>query len=198
MATRLGPTATNERFRRPGGHSITVIMRTSTAERLEDTCFRGYDNPLAGNFWNWESFREVLDNQAIRSSMLDELDQLYEDDNFNAKYSFSVRCPEMIGWSSTKLRTGEVDEELVERRLNKRATAMFIRDLHLPAPLTDWLTFVCELKMEKGQFPTAIVHSLYPGEDLGELKGDMTERTGRIWFDWENPGTALRAVRQVG
>jgi hypothetical protein len=57
------------------------------------------------------------------------------------------------------------------------------------APLTNKLTVVFEFQLATEDRPhLMIVHSLYPGEDIGELSGDITENEGRVFFDWDHPG----------
>ena len=49
------------------------------------------------------------------------------------------------------------------------------------------VTLVLEFKSEYDS-PVAVIHSLYPGHDVGDLEGDMTVREDRVWFNWNHPG----------
>jgi hypothetical protein len=49
---------------------------------------------------------------------------------------------------------------------------------------------VYELKREDGDL-VAIIHSIYPGKDIGPLSGDLTASQNIVMFDWKHPGKTI-------
>jgi hypothetical protein len=184
------PRAVQAVFQRPTGWLIKVVMPAKTVKRLSTTCFRGKDKSLAGNFKLWNSFDEMLRDCSFCLKLLEHLDALCDNREFEGTYSFGIDYPQRVGWSSTALAAGQVPSDaLVKKRLgNNGASALFYKDPNALAPATSEITVICELRME-GAVETALVHSLYPGPDVGELEGNMTKTTGRVWYAWDNPGT---------
>lgn len=177
-------------FDRGNGVRIAILMPTTTKDRLKSTCFRGKEKQVAGNFCAWGSFAEMLTDNAFVQPCLDVLDDLYEGQRFGRSYSFSIDYPLPVGWSSTIRLTPDLAARgLVRRYLNTRSTAFFPTDPTIRASLTHTVTVKCELKLESPMCGVAVVHSIYPGLDMGSLIGDMTEQTGFVWLDWATPGS---------
>lgn len=167
---------------------ITLIVRLSTVKRLSKTCFRGPLLPLAGNFLLWSSVEEVFGDLGVLAQFLDELGErlLIQD---IGTHSVCITHSTSVGWESTAPRENYSDDDLEQFPLNRKSVALRVKPtcLHLLAPRTRQLTIVYEFKFE-GEFPVAVIHSIYPGKDIGELCGDVTAREGRIFFDWDHPG----------
>lgn len=178
------------RFPRPDGPVIRVVMPNETRTRLANTCFRGTEIAKSGNLCSWSSFEAMMEDPLVVDGMLGELDGIFAQRNFDGNWSFTLNFPARpIGWSSTILRPVVHAHELDYRPLNKRASAMFFSDPEYPAPLTHKVTFVCTLRTENVNVGTALIQSIYPGADVGEIRGNMTKRTqGRVWIDFDNPG----------
>jgi hypothetical protein len=178
------------RFNRGNGRTIALIMRKPAVLRLSTTCFRGRDKRLAGNLKLYDNFSQVMDDQLVVEGVFAELDKLFEDEMFNATYSFTVKHTEPVGWSSTIMAKQLPGVKTEKQKLNKRSRASFVADPAIMAPLTHSITFICELKYHtKTDLRGAVmVHSLYPGPDVGDLRGDMTRETGMLWFPWTTPG----------
>jgi len=99
--------------------------------------------------------------------------------------------PALVGRSSTGKLADYPAEALVPYQPNKRSQALRIRPERrdILAPPTCILTIVYQRKPpdDEGR-QVVIVHSLYPGPDIGQLRGDITAREGVVFFYWEHPG----------
>jgi hypothetical protein len=177
------------RWRLSGG-SVGIVVRGRTARRLDQTCFRGRHLALAGNFSRWASADELFDDTLVLRRLFRDMGDA--DDGTNR---MSIRYHQIVGWASVDQRIGYPDDALEEFHPNSHSVALRLR-LDRPeylAPRTDWLTIVYELKHEDIGL-VAVIHSIYPGDDIGELDGDITEREGCVFFSWQASGvTADRA-----
>jgi hypothetical protein len=176
-------------YDRPDGNAIRLIVPLGTLERLATTCFRGRMKNLAGNFKIWASASELLDDPMIAKELLAEIESMRKDGEVDGTFSITIVCDRPIGWSSTAKIASQVSPSAVEKRnLNRHASALFVKEsTGIQAPLTDQVTFVCTAQLEDRE-TLIIVRSIYPGDDVGELTGDMTARTGHVWFAWTHPG----------
>jgi hypothetical protein len=166
--------------------TIVFVMRNETKQRLVQKCFR-QNVCLAGNFSLWENAYDVIQNRHVtRALLIDTEEALSEKSRTN---SVCVDVGTFIGWSGT--------DDMVKYRLsvlesfepNRKSTALRVRldRRDLCAPQTNLVTVIYEVKSEPGQI-AVIIHSLYPGKDIGELCGDVTAREQCVFFDWNHPG----------
>lgn len=172
----------------PDGTSAGIVVRKSAKERLATTCFRGAGVSKAGNFSAWESAEKLFGTYGVTARLLAHLAELWVKRDFDT-HSVEIELPSRIGWGSTDHLMNYRPEELEEFKPNSRSTALRVKPSlkHLTAAQTHCLTVVFELKMERGH-PVAVIHSVYPGRDIGELEGDVTEREQIVFFDWDHPG----------
>lgn len=170
-----------------------IIVRRDTEDRLLTTCFRGRHRRLAGNFRLFRNAHDVFDNVLIRRAfekqIRDEINGLHRKRGSSANVSFTVHGPPQLGWESTDRRDRYAEEALESFQPNRVSTALRVKTARtdLQVPFTDLVTFVCEVKRERHEW-TVIVQSMYPGVDIGELRGDVTKREKRVFFDWDHPG----------
>lgn len=168
---------------------LKVVYRQKVADRLSKTCFRDNGGCWAGNFFAFPSFTEVLSDPVIKREFIEQLMEAFEEGEIGTQ-SFIVDAGRLVGWSSTASYKQFPEEMLESFVLNGRATALRVKPEvadQFKAPKTEILTVVCELKLEERN-RVAVIHSLYPGEDIGELVGDVTGREGVVFFTWEHPG----------
>jgi hypothetical protein len=168
---------------------VVVIVRHDTESRLAKTCFRGPHLKVAGNFSSWANCGELFKNRFIVSELVnDAREALRVNERTN---SVTIALENLCGWSGTD-GLGKYNHRALERfEPNRRSFAWRVRTHRrdLLAPRTHILTVVYELKEEADKDQIAvIVHSIYPGSDIGELVGDITQREKRIFFDWNHPG----------
>ena len=97
-----------------------------------------------------------------------------------------------VGWPGTDELTKYKPEDLEEFSPNRHSKALRVKKdrLDLLVPLTNFVTLVYELRPERYQ-TAIIVHSMYPGKDIGELHGNITEREKVVFFDWDHPGVPI-------
>ena len=170
------------------GLRLTVVVRHHTEDRLKKTCFRGYHNRLAGNFKLWETAESLFRDPIVMEVLLEEVHELWQNRDFGSRSATVVHSHD-VGWESTDLAEKFDLDELERFNPNRHSSALRVKQhlLTLKAPLAKLITLVFEFKDEDGN-PTVIVHSIYPGTDIGELEGDVTEREDRVFFDWNHPG----------
>ena len=170
------------------GVPVSIIVPDQTEERLQSTCYRGNSFSRAGNFLHWWSSEGLLRDPELMLYFLEELNQLWSEQAFGTR-SVCIVHSDYVGWESTSPLALYEDEDLEVFQLNRRAHALRVKldCTHLLAPLTKEVTIVFEFKEGKDR-TVAIVHSAYPGFDVGDLSGDVTEREHRVFFDWNHPG----------
>lgn len=172
----------------PGMTPVALVVRTGTEVRLRTTCFRGKGNKLAGNFELWSSARELFSDKVILQSFLADIQEIWGMRSIDT-YSVTLEYPTPVGWDSTA-PLGNYAPEFLERfQPIWRWNGLRIKPTlsSILAPKTNLVTLIWECKEENGS-PVVVVHSIYPGVDVGELEGDVTLREGRVFFDWSHPG----------
>ncbi len=172
------------------GVQAIIIVPQKTKQRLRHTCFRGTEVSLAGNFYFWESAEALLENRHVMAALLRKLDVLYLQASAGThSQSISVDDVLYVGWESTDEVQKYPKAVLEEFHPNRRSTALRVKSdcWRFTSPKTNLVTLVYEVRYEERGI-VAIMHSIYPGVDIGKLKGDVTAREGRIFFDWNHPG----------
>jgi len=169
-----------------------VIVRRATEKRLSKTCFRGRSLKRAGNFFLWSVVGELLRDPFIKDELMRELCDIFAEETFkeyeSVTKSFVIDYGSPVGWSSTAPLASFTNDILEPFNLTRRATCLRVKsNSPVLAPQTTNITFVIECKLKRGD-PVAIVHSIYPGEDIGPLKGDVTKREGVAFFGWDYVG----------
>lgn len=167
---------------------VSIIVRNSTKRRLQTTCFREGLQPFAGNFMYWHSPEEVFGDLFVMGEFLLNIEEMWEGQDFGTQ-SICISHTGNIGWESTVPIAGYESDDFERFDINRRSWGMRIKlsRRELLAPKTCELTIVCEFKHEEGS-PVVIIHSLYPGQDIGELIDDVTNREQRVFFGWNHPG----------
>jgi hypothetical protein len=170
------------------GATATLIVRRSTKDRLRTTCFRGTSLKKAGNFFRWNSVEGFFQDGLVLEKLLTEIDYLFQVSDFRT-HRMHITHTQPVGWGSTGIIDNYPSDALEHFNPNRRSTGLRVKSkrIDILAPMTQELTIVFEFKSEDS-CPTAIVHSIYPGTDVGELMGDVTEREQLIFFDWNHPG----------
>jgi hypothetical protein len=172
---------------------VALIARSGTKDRLAGKCFRRTQEPLAGNFFTARSIPELLslDGSRALKELADTIVQTYYgEDGGPGTFSSTVAFDGPVGWASTapleQIDAGDLEDfDLNRGSWGKRARL----GAGLIAPKTNLVTFVYEVRREDQQV-AVIIHSVYPGPDIGELKGDVSAREKVAFFDWNHPGEA--------
>ncbi len=170
---------------------VAVIVRDQTKQRLAGTCFRGFPTERAGNFHIvWNDVHDVLNCDFIKEKLLISAHESLKEKRWSD--SLHIDCENVIGWSGTDDLGKYKPEDLEPFNPNRRSTALRVRisRTDLLAPQTNFVTLVYEVRPE-GHQTAIIVHSMYPGKDIGELNANITEREKIVFFDWGHPGVPL-------
>jgi len=165
-----------------------IVVRQPTEARLAKTCFRKTHH--AGAFTNWYSSQDILLDSFVQSELIDDAREAVQRNEYGT-HSLEISYPRIVGYASTidlnKVRHLQVEE----RNLNKRSTALFIVDRRIAAPKTNLITMIYELRRETLK-NVIVIHSMYPGQDIGPLDGDISEREGVAFLEWSTPGEQKR------
>lgn len=180
-----------ETQRHIGTFPIVVIARNVTRIRLAGTCFRPTAEPLAGNFAHIRSVQDLLDAECGRvlADLAEDVERRFRASG-RGTYRLQVQLDKHVGWASTAPIESIAPSELEEFRPNRRSRAKRVISTSAQrAPKTNLVTIVYQIEKEPRQI-AALIHSVYPGPDVGELKGDVSDREGVAFFGWDHPGEA--------
>lgn len=174
-------------YGRENGEMVTLVARQATEDRLQTTCFRGTELCLAGNFFRWSNLEQVVLDRFVLKTLLKTIETTIQDEH--RVNSLTVSCPIPVGWTSTDRVAAYHSGDMERFKPSRRSRALRIRKDRqgIVAPQTNKLTLVYELRRER-RGPVVVIHSVYPGPDIGELDGDLTAREGVVFFDWNHPG----------
>ena len=173
---------------------LSLLMDQRIVDRLSKKCFRDPQNPRAGTFHAWHDHYQALHalKHQLRETIIAELDEAPS--AFDG-ISCSVECvfPFPVGWSSTADIKDIPLEDLELFKPNARSIAMRVRlgSKHL-ARQTNIATVIMNIQRSHyGKGFTVFVNSMYPGKDIGDLEGNITQREGQVFFGWEHPGEPI-------
>lgn len=166
---------------------IVVVIRYANVNRLKGICFRGKEKNLAGNFSAWSDQHELVMDTDFLEQFVADVSAAAEVGDTNCRVS--IQCSSLIGWSSTDDIEKYADEDLEEFSPSIRSTGLRVKKelTKFTAPNTNMVTVVYEIRYEPDQI-TVVIHSVYPGRDIGELKGNVSLRSSCVFFDWDHPG----------
>lgn len=181
-----------------GNDPCAVFLTDKRLLRLNETCFRGSEHlpqerpKLAGNFRACSSFYHFLHQPLLREAFDEGLRQIMRAKLSNKFYRMTLKLSHPVGWEST-LPLNELGQtelsQCQEQRLHPGATALFIPDNLIKAPLTNLITIAGRLNYHvRKELWVFDINTLYPGVDVGVLRGNMTDKTNRIWLHRHNRG----------
>jgi len=174
---------------------VHVLVPHAQLQRLASKAFRGRHIRKAGNLSAWETARALLGDPDITSQLFPiVLEAIREHSGQGSQTeSYTIEMEYTIGWAGT-IPLDEVDPDcLVPFKLNKRARGLRVDIDHPNAPLaprTDELTLICMIRPARQKW-LVLIQSLYPGPDVGELRGDVSKREGVAFLGWDCPGGSL-------
>ncbi len=168
----------------------TVIIVRSATENLmkSKTCFRGKNKALAGNFSSFDNSDDVFKQSIVLEELLLDLPEAIKE-NFRLN-SITIEFDSMVGWSGTDHIKKYGTADLERFNLNKKAIGLRVKinRRRILAPKTNLMTIVYEVKKENNKI-LIIIHSFYPGPDIGEILGNVSKREQCVFFDWDHPGS---------
>jgi hypothetical protein len=190
-----------------GGTVCHIVMSAETAKRLSGTCFRGRHMVVSGNLAIWSCFEDVLDDEFVMDDLIHAIEGvIIKEDGHPSENSrrLQIVYPTDVGWSSTSRCIDESDSwwcpddeefdlKLVEkfpRSHRVRGYRVRLDRTDIQAPLDYNVTLGYELRFTTDNGWEAEVFTIYPGENIGRLSGDMTKK-GFLFFDFNHPGQPL-------
>lgn len=168
--------------------SIGIAVRLEAEQRISEKRFKGKSVPVAGNFSRWGSLYELMRDVKALSSLCAELENAYNVSEFGT-HSFEVEFEDFIGWSNTDDLEIYNEDDLEEFNPNRKSVGYRVRmdRTRIKAPKTKVVTFVYEFRDEPA-LPVAVIHSIYPGNDIGEVRGEISKDLSIVFFDYNHPG----------
>jgi len=169
---------------------IGFIVPRHQQDRLDREVFRR--GAFAGCISKWPSARAALYDPVLRRKLIVEVNAIIaETDKWvGGTYSVTVAYPEVVGWDATVTHDDARGLPTKQDSLNTYAWGDFIADKDVPAPMTRELT--CVLVLREGKTGRddvlAVVESMYPGRDVGRLKGNVSAREKVFFFHRDTPG----------
>ena len=180
------------------GDTLNIVVRHDEKERLTARNFRGVDQRFACNISRFarieEMFHEKVVLDVIRNRVSEKARYLVSRGSpLSDHFSFTIDCGTPIGWESTDILERYSDDALEWFKPNRHSTALRVKleRTDLCAPLTRLISVGVHLRPDRLRTSFswgAIVFSVRPGEDYGALKGNVTHREGRVFFDQNHPG----------
>ena len=184
---------------------IVINHPSAHAKRLQDQCFRRSDKPgrpnlqCAGNFRAVASFGELyrLVRLPFDKRIIQIIEEMQRQTRANPerarsdfRRSFAIEARTVVGWSRTTPYTPFAVDQFRDFKPNRHSTAKCVKlSTSVLAPLTNHVTFNCVFMHLPAQNDWLVnVESIYPGVDIGKLDGNITERSGRAFFELSHPG----------
>ncbi len=176
----------------PDNSPVLIIMSNKVSHRLADTCFRGNDQFLAGNFRDWMSMMDMCEDDDFLDPFLQKVQKVADQDRHQKtqRCEVSVWNLDGVGWSSTINRDSVDDSDLkaFDQPEWRSWTVMRVKPEsadRILAPVTCKVTVAYRLVLD-GCWKV-IIQSIYPGPDIGRLKGNLTNQPWAM-LDWNHPG----------
>jgi len=151
---------------------------------------------LAGNFSLWKSPYACLNDPrvlgALRLAIRHEIFTMIRTGSIKNHLSVEILLDEVVGWASFIPARHIQPRDLVIHQINRFTTVQKVANYAIPAPRTRVMTIRLDVKFggKAGYDGRWIAHlsTMYPGKDVGRLRGNMTKRGGIVIFGWEHPG----------
>lgn len=179
-------------------NKVCLSITNRARDRLMTTCFRpeGRVQNLAGSFSVWDSPENFFQDSLVQDELICHADELAAEAEYGTHSVTLSVFDKWLGWESTDQIERYTDfgilHELEKFNPNRKSNALRFPlrlKYKFKAPATNKVTVVFEFRPDKEDDGFLfIIHSVYPGEDIGELVGNITEREQRVFFDWDHPG----------
>lgn len=176
------------------GRNTILVMRHNTVTRLASTCFHGVRKALAGNLAWWMTPATFFSDIRIAEKVWARIERHISAGSIRTQRE-EIEFDFHIGWSSTDdIQYYDTDSIEPFAPTQKWCGMRVLNDCGCTAPLTTFLTLVFEIKYEHDGV-IVIVHTMYPGRDVGELRGDMSESKQIVFFDFDHEGQPLTEAK---
>lgn len=185
--------------------ALLLLVPEEQRERMNITCFRTLEiEPMAGNFRFWGDFPHLMRDDFMCRQLAEQaalgVQRLLEQkssapDLRSIHMAFTIEHPDNIGWQSTLPREAVPSADMLENfQLNKRTPALrVLKNAPLLAPATRLVTFKAQLWLpDEGKTDWSLaIHTVYPGEDIGNLHPRNPVLKHHVFFDWTHPGEPI-------
>ena len=181
----------------PNGVRFNIIVGHEETIKLQHRSFRGPGSPYAGNFFGFSRVEYVVRDRLffddLRVSASQKVREMISRGKSYADFSCTFDCGKPVGWASTLPLALVPADALEPFEPNRHSRALRVKPgrTDIVAPLTNLVTFACQVRCDKARWKL-IIHTLYPGEDVGPILGDVTQRSKRAFLDWNHPGMPIR------
>ncbi len=176
-----------------GVATVHIIFPVKVVERLMKISFRGQSTRRA---WNttWRSPEIWLQDPQTCLQMDAEILMIVTNLRIPEEKKVMLRMrleyERPIGWSSTDDLSRYDLADYEEFAPDKHSVVLRIKSSRgkLKAPRTDVMTVIYELEFKPGTGWVATIQDAYPGNDVGEPKGNVSERENRVFFNPKHAG----------
>jgi len=164
-----------------------IVVPKETEERLQGTCFRGCGLRKSGNFAHWRSPGDLFNNAHILRKFLRDVAENFATGSSQGRVT--IKYHSNVGWSSTVPAPPRKPDGVEMFYLNHHSVSWRVKPdrVDLLAPQTDLVTIVYQVQDTPGR-PLVLVHTLYPGRDVGPLLGNVSARERVVFFNLGHPG----------
>jgi hypothetical protein len=180
-----------------------VIVPKKVERRFGTTCFRGIRHNLAGNFFQWNDAWAFFNDQTVLKFLAEEIQQAIPEMERESRgknsvcNSFEIEFAHAIGWSSTDTLSNYDVNALEFFEPNRMSIALRVKlnRKDIKAPGTPLATIIYRLRRDMHRYGVRYgvrIESMYPGPDIGELRGRISDREECVFFDWNHPGALIK------
>ena len=179
-----------------GDKSFRIVVPTGQVIRMKGKCFRGGRmRAFAGAFALWGKIEDLFSHNPFISKLRRALTPLLRVNSYGV-HRLELEFSEAIGWDSmVELEELDSDEAEAcvdgppEEHRREKWQGRFLPIGVIEADLTDIMTIVVDIQPGRDGCEWGVfIRTMYPGHDIGELSGNMTEKTGAVFLDFMNPG----------
>ncbi len=79
---------------------VDLVMPAHQGERMTGTCFRGKNCRQAGNFFAWDCFRDMVQDEEFKTLMIAEMEKVVDEGSVNKRYRLELEFYRDICWDS--------------------------------------------------------------------------------------------------
>jgi hypothetical protein len=172
----------------PNGPQVRMIITRDTEEIMSERHTRGRSLRVAGNFDRWSNIAEILDDTTVWNSFAKHVGDIVREKDSGIQ-SITINYGAPVGWANVAPTSLYSTRNIEEFQPNKRAYGLRVKldRVNLPAPRTSDLVIVTHFRRDGKNF-NAVVYAIFPGKDIGIIKGHVSKREKVVFFDWNHPG----------
>lgn len=141
---------------------------------------------FAGQIFSYGNLSHLLLDRRVRYELARVMRERLKTDSILGACVVQLDFPHFVGWESTDLAQNYEESELEPFRPHRSCTGLRVKSsVQARVPQTRSITILGVVKTDRRGI-RYVVSGLYAGEDYGVLMGDITQRTGRVFFSSAN------------